>query len=283
MKTQKLTYFIDILYYIGGSVIYASALLLFISSNKISPGGVTGIGTMLNYLFDIPIGIVVFLINIPLLIIGFMKFGGIFIIKTTIATAIFSLIIDILERLIVPIKIDLILSALFGGSLMGLGLSIIMLRGATTGGVDIVAKVINRRFPHMSIGKLVLFTDAAVVAASVFVYKNLQSALYSAVTLYFSSKIMDIMLYGGDKGKIVYIITSNHEKIVEGVLSLVKRGVTVIDAVGGYTGKPKKMIMCTVRKYEVNEVYKTVKDNDKDAFIIVSDAGEVIGQGFKRE
>jgi len=283
LKMQRTKVFlIDLFYYICGSLIYGTALKLFISSNSISPGGVTGIATMLSATVGLPIGLGIFILNIPILFFGYKNFGFGFIFKTAIATTVFSTVIDITDIFLNPIKTDLILSALFGGILMGLGISIIMRRGATTGGVDIIAKLLNKRRPHISIGRLILLTDAIVVGLSVLVYKNLQSALYSVITLYAASIITDIMLYGGDKGKVVYIITEKSEQIVQNLLKIVKRGVTVLDAVGGYSGKEKKMVLCTVRKYEVNAVYQVVRQNDNDAFIILTDAAEVIGQGFKR-
>lgn len=283
MKKEKLTEeVLNIGYYILGSLIYGVALKLFITPNEISPGGVTGVSTVLNYCFSLPIGLCVFIINIPILFIGFRAFGKKFILKTAIATAVFSATIDILDVFIKPLQIDKILAALFGGILMGVGLSIIMRRGATTGGVEIIAKLLNKNRQHISIGRFILFTDAFIVALSVLVYRNLQSALYSVVTLFVASVVTDIMLYGGDKAKIVYIITEHHSEITKSLLEI-KRGVTLIDAVGGYSGLPKKMIICTVRKYEVSAVYKAVKEMDREAFIILSDAIEVIGEGFKKE
>lgn len=282
MSRKAKAFIIDILFYVLGSGIYSAAVIMFLSNNEISPGGVTGVATVLNYLFDLPIGTVVFVLNIPVLVLGFIKFGGIFIVKTSVVTVLVSVILDIFEVTLPQIKIDLILAAVFGGILMGLGLSLVMLRGGTTGGVDIIAKLINRRFPHIGVGRLMLFIDASVVAVSALVYKNMQSALYSVVALYASSKITDLMLYGADKGKIVYVITSDIQYIVREITDVVKRGVTVIDVVGGYTGESKKMIMCTVRRNEVSAVYRAVLSHDKGAFIVVGEAGEIFGEGFKK-
>ena len=265
-----------------GSIVYAIGVIGFLSSNEISPGGVTGIATVLNYLFSLPIGTMVFIINIPLLTLGFLKFGKGFILKTAIATFCSSVSLDIFENLLPRLKVDLILASVFGGSLMGLGISIIMLRGSTTGGVDIVAKLINLRYPHLSVGRLMLITDAFVVTLSSFIYKNVESALYSIVALYASSKIMDLMLYGADKGKIVYIISNKTQDIVSDILTVVRRGVTIIDVVGGFMGEKRKMIMCTVRRNEVNAVYKYARKCDENAFIVVAEAGEIFGEGFKK-
>lgn len=281
MRKKLFSFITDIAFYIVGCGIYSIAVTMFISPNEISPGGLTGIATVLNYLFMLPTGIVLFLLNIPILILGFIKFGGIFITKTAIATTIISFMLEITENLLPEFKIDLILAAVFGGILMGLGLSIVMLRGATTGGVDIIAKVINRKFRHFTVGRLILMSDAAVVMIAALAYGNVQSALYSVISLYASSRIMDVMLYGADKGKIVYIITDSAKEISDAVMTEVRRGVTVMNVVGGYTGSDKKMLMCVLRRHEVSAVYRIVGENDSNAFIVVGEAGEIFGQGFK--
>lgn len=280
MKVKVLL--LDMLFFAVGSFVYSVAIIVFLSANKISPGGVTGVATALNYLFDLPIGTTVFVLNIPLLLLGFLKFGKAFILKTAITTAIVSVLLDICEIYLPRLSIDLILASVFGGSLMGLGVSLVMLRGSTTGGVDIIAKLINKRYPYLSVGRIMLFTDAVVVIISAYVYKNTQSALYSIITLYASSKIMDLMLYGADKGKIVYVISNKTQDIVSGILNEINRGVTVIDVTGGYRGEKKQMIMCTVRRNEVHAVYKYVRNTDNNAFVVVAEAGEIFGEGFKK-
>lgn len=272
----------DLLFYILGSTAYSVAVIIFLSANEISPGGLTGIATVLNYLFSLPIGTVVFLLNIPVLIIGFLKFGKFFILKTAIATVIVSVLLDVFEIYFPQPKIDLILASVFGGIIMGFGISLIMLRGGTTGGVDIIAKLINRRFSHIGIGRIMLVIDAVVVAISALVYKNIQSALYSVVALYSSSRIMDLLLYGADRGKIVYVISEKPQDIVSDIMNVVRRGVTVIDVIGGFSRESKKMIMCTVRMNEVASVVKNVRKHDDNAFIVVAEAGEIIGNGFKK-
>lgn len=280
-KSKALTYFADILYFTAGSAVYSAAVLLFLSPNEISPGGLTGIATVLNYSFSLPIGTMVFVLNIPLLVAGFLKFGGIFILKTTIATAVMSVTLDIADRLMPSFRADPILASVFGGVLMGAGLSMFMLRGATSGGVDIIAKLINRRFPHLTVGRIMLGADTAVVALSAFVYKNLNSALYSVIALYASSRIIDIVLYGADRGKIVYIITEDGAELARKIMALLARGVTLINVTGAYTGITRKMLMCTVRQNEVSAVCRLAAAYDENAFIVVSEAGEILGEGFK--
>lgn len=280
-RKQLFSFLIDLLFYIAGGMIYSVAVLLFLTENEISPGGLTGIATILNYLFSLPIGTVVFILNIPLLAAGFIKFGGVFIVKTAVATAVMSLTLDISGLFMPKMKIDPILAALFGGLLMGMGISLFMLRGATTGGTDIIAKLINRKFPHLTVGRLMLAADAAVVGLSALVYKNMESALYAVIAIYASSRVMDLILYGADRGKIIYVITDNAKELSDSIMSLINRGVTLLDVTGAYTGTKRQMLMCTVRRHEVAAVCRLATSCDKNAFIIVGEAGEVLGEGFK--
>lgn len=271
----------DIIVYTLGCLIYSAAVTMFISANEFSPGGFTGIATALQYLLKIPSGLSVFLLNIPVLILGFVKFGGRFIGKTAVATVILSLSLTLTDLLLPKILLDRILAAVFGGILMGLGLGMVLHRGATTGGVDIIAKLINKKLRHFTVGKIILIIDALIIAFAAFVYKNIESALYSVISMYASSQVMDIMLYGSDTGKIIYIVTEFHNEICLDINKYLKRGVTILSAKGGYTGKEKNVLYCTVRRHEVNSVYRIVEKYDKNAFIVVSDAGEIIGEGFK--
>ena len=164
---------------------------------------------------------------------------------------------------------------------MGLGISLIILRGATTGGIDIIAKIVTRKMRHLTVGRIILIFDAFVIALATVIYRNLESALYSIVSIYVTSVIMDMMLYGGDKGKILYIVSNFSNEICSDINNLVGRGVTLIPVKGGYTGADKTMLFCTVRRHQISEIYEIVDKYDKNAFITVSDAGEIIGEGFK--
>lgn len=271
----------DLFLYILGSMIYSFAVTVFISNNRFSPGGFTGIATILSTITEIPSGFFLLLLNVPVLILGFIKFGGLFIAKTAIATVILSFSLTFTDLVLEGFMVDKILAAVFGGILMGLGLSLILLRGATTGGIDIIAKLINKKARHLTVGKIILIFDAGVIAISSLIYRNIESALYSVVSIYTTSVIMDMLLYGGDKGKIIYIISHQSKEICRDINNILGRGVTLLSAKGGYTLTEKQMIFCTVRRYEVSQVYEITDKYDKNAFIVVGDAGEIIGEGFK--
>ena len=271
----------DVFFYMLGSFIYSSAVTVFISANEISPGGFTGIATLFNYLSGVPTGFVLLVLNIPVIIIGFIKLGGVFIVKTAVVTVMVSVGLEITDKIFVSMKFDRILAAIFGGIMMGAGLGLILLRGAATGGVDIIAKLINRHFRHLTVGRLILLMDGVVIVAAAIVYQNIESALYSAVTMYMGSYFMDTILYGADKGRIIYAVTSKPQEISDDIAEKMERGVTHIGVKGGYTGEDRIMLMCTVRVSEVSQLYSIIDRHDPSAFIVVSDAGEIIGEGFK--
>lgn len=281
MRKNASKIIIDLLYFVIGAVIYSVAVNVFLSPNGISPGGFTGVATIVNYLTSIPTGVMLFVFNIPVLVLGYIKMGGMFILKTSFVTALVSFALDVSARVLPSFKTDNILASLFGGILMGLGLSLVLLRGATTGGIDIIAKLINRRHRHLSVGKIILMADGFVITLTAFVYKNAQSALYSVVAIYAATRVMDILLYGADRGKIIYIITSTPDIICREINNTIGRGVTRLSVTGGYTGENRTMLMCTVRIHEAAAVHDVIREYDKRAFIVVSDAGEIIGEGFK--
>lgn len=279
IKVKKII--VDILYFFTGAIIYSVSVNMFLSPNGISPGGFTGVAAVINHITNIPTGAMLFAFNIPVLILGYIKMGGMFILKTSFVTVLVSLSLDVSAKLLPIIRADGILVSMFGGILMGIGLSLILLRGATTGGVDIIAKFINRKYRHLSVGKIILMADGVVILLNALVYKNAESALYSIVAMYMGTRLMDVLLYGADKGKIIYIITNSPDEICNEINHNVGRGVTKLSVTGAYTGEKKIMLMCTVRIHEVAAIHDIVKQCDDRAFMVVSDAGEIIGEGFK--
>ena len=271
----------DFLFWAVGCFIYASAVTVLLDPNKISPGGFTGISTVVNSVFGIPAGTVLLFLNIPLFIIQYKAFGGGFIVKTATATVLLSFFLDLTEKLLPKYTLDGILASVFGGILSGLGLSLVMLRGATTGGADVIAKLINKKYRHFPVGRAIMFFDFAVILLTAFVYKNVESAMYSVITIYASSKVIDTMLYGGNRGKIVYIITSLEHEVSASIFAALRRGVTKISVTGGFTGEKRHMLMCAVRIHEVATVLRAVNSSDPNSFTVIAEAGEIIGEGFK--
>ncbi len=274
-------YIKDFLYWLIGCAIYSFSVVSLLEPNRISPGGFTGISTVLSVVTPIPSGTILLILNVPLMLFAFKKLGGGFILKTVAVTFILSSLLNIGEIMFPKFSLNPVLASVFGGILSGLGLSLILLRGATTGGVDIIAHFINSQKPHISVGRVIMVFDALVIALSALVYANFESALFSLVTIYASTQVLDSMLYGADKGKIVLIVTRKSEKIVEKVANELGRGITRISSKGGFTGEENELLFCAVRKYEVANLITLVKGVDNSAFTVITDAGEIIGQGFK--
>lgn len=271
----------DYLLFFIGSVIYALSVNCFTSPNNIAPGGLTGVGIMLNYLFEFPIGTATLVMNIPLFIWAYISLGKQFLGKSAVATVMVSVIIDAVKLLPIPSYTgDRLLAAIFGGVFAGAGLALIFLRGGTTGGTDLLARLFAKRFRAVPMGRMILFFDAAVVTSSIFVFGNIESALYAFITIYVSSNVIDSVLYGKDTGKVLFIVTKNPEAVSKSIIEKLGRGVTVMQGKGAYTGEDSHVLMCAVRRNEVFRVRDIMVQIDPSSFIIVGDAAQVLGQGF---
>lgn len=272
----------DYIVILAGAVAYALSVVVFTSPNNIAPGGLTGIGTVLNYLFSVPIGAFILLVNIPLLVLGYKNMGRGFLPKTVAGTVFVSLAIDILAPLLPVYTGDKMLACVFGGILNGAGLALIFSRGGTSGGTDIIASFIHRKYPHISIGFIILASDAVIIALAGVVYKSLESALYAVITIFVATKLIDIIIYGTSRnnGKLMFIITADYEQILCRLLTEVSRGVTVLDAYGGYSGREKKLLICALRPHQVFKANSVARELDPQAFIIVTTAGVINGTGF---
>ena len=281
MKSDKINKYIkEGLILIFGSLVYAVAVEVFLSPLKISPGGITGIAAALNYLWGFPTGILMLIFNIPIIVFGFVKFGKVFIAKSAVAVVLSSLFVDIIAGLYRPIFFDVMLGCVFGGALIGTGLGLVMLVGASTGGIDIVVKTLNIRF-SISMGRAFLIIDGAVILFAALVYRDFESALYSVIAVFVSSKVVDLILCGNLDSKAVFIITDNEEKVKKAITEQVDRGVTVLPAFGGYTGRKNNILLCVARNNEINTVRSLVIKLDRNAFFFILNAGDVIGKGFK--
>ena len=265
-----------------GASLYAASVAVFTSKNNIAPGGLTGVSTMLNYLFSLPIGAMIFLMNIPLFLWAFFKNGKGFVVKTMTGTALVSVFIDIFQAVLPFYGGNIMLAAIFGGALSGLGLGLIFARGGSTGGTDIIAVSLNKRFPHISTGRLMLLSDAVVLTAAAIVYGNIESALYAGITIFVSVRVIDAVTYGTSRGngKLIFIISDSYDVISREIIQKLGRGVTVLDGSGAYTGNSKRVLMCAARPNQVVKITKGVKIIDKNAFIVVTTANSILGEGF---
>ena len=265
---------------IFGSFVYSVAVEIFLSPLKISPGGITGVATALNYITNFPTGLYLIGFNLPIIVFGAVKFGKMFIAKSAVVVALSSFFIEVINNFYTPVFSDVMLGAVFGGALIGVGLGLVMLVGASTGGIDIVVKMLNFKF-NISVGRAFLLIDSAVIIFAAIVYKDFQSALYSIITVFVSSKVVDLILCGTIDSKAVFIITNNEEQIKEAITNQVDRGVTILPAFGGYTGRKNNILLCVARNNEINLVRRLVIKLDSGAFMFIVNAGDVIGKGFK--
>ena len=282
-KSRAKSMALDGLFFIAGALIDAVSVNVFTAPNHIAPGGVTGIGTMLNYLFQTPIGMVNMLINIPIVIWAIVEIGYKLVAKSIAAIIIFSIAIDTLALVLPAYEGNPFLAAIFGGVLEGIGLALVFMRGSTTGGTDMIARLLGKHFRHLSMGKLMLAVDLVVIAASALVYQKLESALYAIIAIFVSTRIIDTLLYGTDSGngKLYFIISKKSDEIRQRILDDIDRGVTIIPIQGGYSGDNGEMLLCAVRRYEVTKINDIIHTADRDAFVIVGEAGEITGEGFR--
>ena len=282
MKRVK-TILLDLAFMAAGAVVYAVSVNAFTSPNNIAPGGVTGIATMLNYLFSTPIGLVAFLINIPIILWAVVEIGYKLVAKSVAAILLSSVAIDLLAPIVPSYQGNMILVALFAGLCEGLGLSLTFLRGATTGGTDMLARLLGRRKPHLSMGKLMLAVDGLIVLASAFVYGSIENAMYACIVIFVSTRLIDSILYGTDvgTGKLFFVMSPKVRQMGDRIIREVDRTVTYLDSHGGYTNEPGETMLCAVRRFEVYQLQNIIREEDKDAFVIVGEAGQITGEGFR--
>lgn len=259
---------------------YACGIALFIDPNGLAPGGVTGIAVIFNRITGIPTGTLILAINIPIMLLGIWKFGLKFIASTFYCIALSSFFTNLLTRT-GAVTEDCFVAALAGSCLMAVSIGCIFKAGATTGGTDIIIKVLRLRIPHLKTGALFLLMDACVVGLSALVMRDVERAVYSGFTVFLTSVVLDFVLYGKDEAKLIYIISDNGEKIAKRLLGELKIGVTYLHANGAYSNKEKRVLFCAVKKQNAPKTEQVVKEEDPDAFMIVTSATEIYGQGHK--
>lgn len=264
----------------AASVLYGISVSLFLDPNDLAPGGVTGIAIILNRTIGVETGTMFFLINIPILMIGMWKFGIRFIVSTIYCTILTSFFTNLFAG-IGPLTADPLLAALAGSGLMALALGLVFKAGATTGGTDILIKLMRLRFPHVKTGALFMITDILIVTCSAFVFRDVDKALYAGIAVFVTSFVLDLVLYGRDGAKLIYIISDEAEKITARILEELDIGVTYVHGSGAYSGREKKVIMCVMRKQLSPRAEQIVKEEDPLAFMIVTSAMEIYGEGYK--
>lgn len=262
------------------SFTYAVGISLFLDPNELAPGGVGGISIMLSRVTPIPTGTWILLLNVPILALGLWKFGFKFLVSTVYCTIVSSVFTNLLAGF-GALTTDKLLASVAGGAIMAVSMGMILKAGATTGGVDIIVKVLRLKYRHLKTGNLYLIIDAIVVTLSGIMFRNLEVALYAAVAIFVCSIVLDTVLYGKDGAKMIYIISDSPDRITDRLLEDLDIGVTSLRGEGAYSGKEKKVLMCVMRKPLAPKAQQIVREEDPEAFMIVSDATEIFGEGYK--
>ncbi len=279
VKTKNFS--IDLIQIIIGSAILAFSVTSFMLPNKLSTGGFTGIATILYYILNFPVGTTVLVLNIPLFLISYLKIGKGFFIKGLLGTIFLSIFLDLLEGKNILTQ-DRLLACIYGGVIAGIGISIILKANASTGGTDLLANIIKKYKPYMRTGSLIVIIDAIIVGINVFVFKQIEIGLYSAISIYLMGKIIDIFFEGIYFTKMIFIISDKYKEISDRINIDIGRGTTALYGRGMYKDDEKNILLCVASRNEQIEIRKIINKIDNKAFIISSSAREVYGKGFKR-
>lgn len=266
----------------AAAVLLALGICLFSAPNRIVGGGISGIASVLFVLFGAPIGTVSLLLNIPLLILGWQKLGRRFILRTLRITVIVSVILDTVTALFPPYNGEPLIAAVFGGVFSGAGLGIILMRGDSTGGTDILVMLIKKLRPHLSFGFIVLITDCAVVLMAAIAYRSIDTILYGSVMIWASTAVIDRIVEGADARKLVLIVTREEAAVTKALMAGLERGVTVLNALGGFSREPISVLLCVTDKRQIFALKSLVRQHDDRAFVVITHATETLGTGFKR-
>lgn len=278
MKLKKTI--IDELYTVLGSAIMALGVSSFLLPNQLSSGGVSGIATITYYLFNIPMGIVIILINIPLFLFAWYRIGKEFLLKSLIGTISLSLFIDIFDRY-PPITTDRFLACVYGGTIIGIGTAIILKARASTGGTELIANILKTYKNNISMSKALTIIDILIIGLNVLFFKHIEIGLYSAITIYLYGKMIDIIFEGIYYTKLLFIISDKNEEISNAINTDIKRGVTGLYGKGMYSKRDKLILVCAASRGDIARIKDLAKSIDKRCFIIIANAREVLGKGFK--
>ncbi len=261
--------------------IFSFGFNVFLRPAGIAPGGLTGLSLIINYLLPaLPVGTLSLIFNLPLFWIGFKNIGGEFVLSSVITSVLISIMLD-LYPFFPRVQAEPLLCAIFGGVIMGGGMGLAFLAGGSTGGVDILIRVLRKKYPQLSIGQLLLIFDVLIVITAGLIYKNINNALYAMATMYVASIALDAILYGLNYAKCALVITDQAKRVNDSLHRSLTRGTTLIPCYGGYGNNTKYIVLCAVKRGQLTALKEAVWAADKNAFVIMCEATEVLGLGFK--
>lgn len=265
-----------------GSVLMGIGIYSFAEQADIAPGGLSGIAILFKYLWDLPVGVMILIMNIPLLLIAWKYLGKRFAIRTLRTVVLSSVILDVV---VTPLAFvyagDRLLSAIASGVCLGAGLGVIFARGSTTGGTDIISCLVERKNPHLQVGGILTAVDILIIALSIAVFGNLESGMYGIVALYAQGRVMDAILYGRKRGRSVMIFSEKREEIARRIMREMDRGATFLQSRGAYSGARSEVLLCAVGQREYAKLRRIVRECDPEAFFVVLETKNVYGEGFQ--
>lgn len=277
MKGKLLSFVIMLI----GAFLIAVGVNMFLLPQKLSTGGASGIGTVLKYMFNIPLSVTNIILNGLLFALGFRLLDKKSILKTVFGIIFLTVFLEITSYFPI-IKSDMFTSFVLGSVLVGVGIGLVIRQGVSTGGSDFLALMVNKKIPHISIAKIIFAVDSFIVIISGIVFKSFEITVYSLTALFISSKISDYILVLGENAKSVYIFSEKNDAIANGILNKMERGVTAIKARGMYKNEDKEVLFCAVTPKELPKLVSMVKANDENAFLIINDVHKILGEGFKK-
>lgn len=266
-----------------GAYLISLSINMFLLPHKMTTGGASGIATILYYLSNIPMGITILAINLPLFVIAIVKLGKKFVIKTIFSTVLLSVFLELFkhDQVIQTTQIDLLMSCIFGGIISGIGLSLTFKAGASSGGSDLLANIIYKLTKVQSLSKVLMGIEIVIISGVIICFKDINLGLYSIIALFISTKVIDVIFDGIYNTKVATIITKKGDQIVESILSELGRGATITNSIGAHSGEENTTITCVITRNQIASLKQIIRDNDNRAMMYITNANEAIGKGFK--
>ena len=266
-----------------GAYLISLSINMFLLPHKMTTGGASGIATIIYYLSNIPMGITILAINLPLFVIAIVKLGKKFVIKTIFSTVLLSVFLELFkyDQVVQTTQIDLLMSCIFGGIISGIGLSLTFKAGASSGGSDLLANIIYKLTKIQSLSKVLMGIEIVIISGVIICFKDINLGLYSIIALFISTKVIDVIFDGIYNTKVATIITKKGDQIVESILSELGRGATITNSIGAHSGEENTTITCVITRNQIASLKQTIRDNDNRAMMYITNANEAIGKGFK--
>lgn len=263
-----------------GTFLYSAGIGLFLDPNELAPGGVVGLSVIASHSIGGETGTWYFLLNVPIILLGWWRFGGKFIVVSFYAIAFNSIFTNIFS-MFPAVTNNLLLAAIAGSILVGTGIGLVLRIGATTGGMDIIIKILRKKYPSIKTSTLFMTIDIIIVIISGFVFKDFNIAMYAFITVALNGRVLDYVLYGKDEARLIYIVSNEADVLLNRILDELDIGATILTGRGAYSKNEKSIIMCVIRKQGVPKLEEIIKQEDNRAFMIVTSANEIYGEGYK--